>query len=181
ESQALAAAQGPAGADAFPLQRREAGIAEGILRQPGDVLARDSKVTQRDRDVGFRAAEIGVEMRRREQPFLAGRAQPEQRAAEGDDAGHEERSSDCRAARTSATKARARSASSAGGAPTSAPPTLTAAAPARIHSLTRSRVMPPDGTMRNCGSGPSRSCKNPGPTVAAGNSFTSAAPARQAP
>src|SRR2546427_9298891 len=81
------------------------------------------------------------------------RAEPQQELAERDDA------QAARAAATASTRARARRVSSAqaelriSSGLTSALPTLTAAAPARIHSPAFSSDTPPEGTTRRKGRG----------------------------
>src|SRR5439155_20213849 len=123
------------------------------LGETRDIRGRDAEVSQRDGDVGLGTAEACVEHRRLEQAFLARRAEPQQQLAERDDrhAG--------RAAATASSKARARRVSSGHAAsrttpePTSALPTLTPAAPARIHSPAFSTDTPPDGTTRRKGRG----------------------------
>src|SRR5207302_3972699 len=99
----------------------------------GHVVAPHPEMAQGDRDVRFRSAEAGVQLGRLEQALLARRAEPQQQLAERD---HPH----ARAALTCVTSSRARAVSSAAlswpssAARTSAPPTLTAAAPARIQS-----------------------------------------------
>src|ERR1041385_963605 len=162
---------------AFTPQRLEARIAEGIVGNPGDVVACDAEMREADGNIRLRAAETGLESRRSEQALLARGGKPQQELAERD-------GFHARARATLATSARARAVSSAApggassGAETRALPRLTAAAPARIQSPAFSSVTPPDGINRTEGRGASTSRIYEGPTADAGNSLISSAPAR---
>src|SRR5439155_13760005 len=184
--QALTAARDPLGADAFARERRHAGVPDGIVGDARDVVAAHAEMTQGDCDVRFRTAEARHQVARLEQAFLTGWAEPQQQLAERDHPLHCASPVWRRALATQSTSLRARAVSSAvapsvsRAALTSALPTLTAAAPARIHSPAFSSDTPPEGTSRRNGSGARTSRMNPGPTAAAGNSLTSGAPARHA-
>src|SRR3989449_11507262 len=95
---------------------------------------------QGDRDVGLCPAEARHEVARLEQSLFPGRAEPEEQLAERDHPRHGVLPRWRRASATRSTNDRARAVSSAAEpsasrtALASAPPTLTAAAPARIQS-----------------------------------------------
>src|SRR5439155_27109925 len=120
-------------------------------------------MAQGDRDVRLRAAEARHEVARLEQSFLTGWAEPQQQLAERDRPRHCALAACRRAWATRSMNDRARAVSSAvdssvrSAALASALPTLTAAAPARIHSPTLSSDTPPEGTSRRNGSGASTS------------------------
>src|SRR5207253_918782 len=128
-----------------------------------DLVAADAKVTQGHRDVRLRAAKARHELARLEQTFFTGWAEPQQQLAKRDRPGHCALPAWRRALATQSTRARARAVSSSvatsasRAALTSALPTLTAAARARIHSPALSSDTPPEGTSRRNGSGASTS------------------------
>src|SRR6185503_19518176 len=165
------------GVDAFGAQRAHRRVANRVRRQAGDVAAVQPELRQARGHVGFAAAEGRREHRRLEEPLEPGRAEPQHQLAEGDDFFRHPR-----AAATLATTWRAFAviwsqapASTARGS-TSAEPTPTAAAPARIQSPAFVSVTPPVGISFTCGSGPRTSLMNPGPSAVAGNSLTMSAP-----
>src|SRR5205823_7039956 len=158
----------PSGPHTLGLQRMQRSLADGAVGQAGDVIGTHAEVRQPHRDIRLAAAEARAELRRLKQALLPGRAEPQHQLAEGDRAGgrgaHAGASAGWpRASATRSISARARavsrsqacSATSAG--LTSAPPTLTATAPARIQSGALSSDTPPDGTRRRNGSGASTS------------------------
>src|SRR5437773_2060651 len=179
DPQSVAATENPLGAHPLALEGGHGRIADRIIRHAGDVVAADAEMTQRDGDIRFRPTEERHEPARYEQALVCGRAQSQQELAERD-------CSHPRASFTRVTNARARAVRSAARSGpsmsglTSAPPTLTAAAPPRIQSPAFSSETPPEGTSRRKGRGASRSRTKPGASAPAGNTFTSGAPARQA-
>src|SRR2546430_1142649 len=163
DPEALTTPLDPFGTDSFPLERCDARMPDGIVGYARDVVASHAEMAQGDRHVRFCSAEAGHEVARLEQSFFPGRAEPQEQLAECDHPRHGVLPRWRRASATRSTNDRARAVSSAAEpsasrtALASAPPTLTAAAPARIQSPAFSSDTPPEGTSRRNGSGASTS------------------------
>src|SRR5262249_38763805 len=171
---AVAATNDVIGPDAFCPKRADGGVADGVFREPRDVVAIETELREADGDVRFAAPERRREDRRLKQPLEPGRAQAKHDLAERD--GFH------RAAATLATSVRAltaivsKSPRSIALVSTRAEPTPTAAAPALIQSPAFSSVTPPVGISFTCGSGARTSFIYCGPRQVAGNTFTMSAP-----
>ena len=70
---------------AFGPQGANRGVADGVRRQPRDVVTVEAEVREADADIGFTAAEGGREHRRLQKPLEPGRAQAKHDFAERDD------------------------------------------------------------------------------------------------
>src|SRR5690606_39767357 len=105
DADALAAADDGAGLHALGAEGADGGVANRVLRQLRDVPAVEPEVREAHGHVGLAAAERRLEVRRLEEPLVAGRAQPQHDFPERHDLLHA-----CpRARRTLATMRRPRS------------------------------------------------------------------------